>query len=101
MLPREFVGQLFTSANVAGFDQRQPLPGLAEPGIVIFHAFELTGEPAGRTHGPKPQREPAAGRPASRNRINDVLLEGAVPFAAGKAPSSLTCFAKKANESHV
>src|SRR5205823_4421640 len=62
MLPREFVGQLFTSANVAGFDQRQPLPGLAEPGIVIFHAFERTGERAGRTLGSQPQVGSEQGR---------------------------------------
>src|SRR5947208_3093739 len=85
MLPRKFVGQLFTSANVARFDQREALPGFAEPSIIIFHAFERAGERAGRTLGTQSQIEPEQNRLARRKGFYESFREAVVPFVIGQS----------------
>ena len=47
MLAQKFVSQLPAAGDAAGFDQREPLPGFAEAGIIVFHALERTSQRSG------------------------------------------------------
>src|SRR5207237_1146368 len=99
MLPQEFVGQLFASANVARFDQGEPLPRFAEPGIVIFHAFKRTGEWTGRALRPQSQIDSEQIRFAAGERFYNLFRQSVVPFVIRESP--LTFFAIEENEVDV
>ena len=58
MLAEKFVGELAAAANPARFDQREPFPGFAKTGIVIFHALERTRERPGGAFRPEPEIDP-------------------------------------------
>src|SRR5256885_11507730 len=86
-LSQKFVGELAAAADSARFDQRETFPGLAETGVIIFHARERTRErPAGtfrtETKIDTKQRTVSVG---ARKRLNNFLAQTVEPFVIGNA----------------
>ena len=72
-LAQIIVSQLAIAADPARFDQGQPLPHLAEAGVIIFHALERThersGAPSGRRRRSTRKSEPAGSEAAKVSMI--------------------------------
>ena len=101
MLPEKFVGQLAAAGDAARFDQRQPFPGLAKPGVIILHAVDRPRERSRRSLRAQPQINPKkrARRIVGRERLDYFRAELIEPFVVGQVRRNLSLFA--VDEDHV
>ena len=101
MLPEKFVGQLAAAGDAARFDQRQPFPGLAKPGVIIFHAVDRAGERSRRSLRAQPQIDPKkrARRIVGGEGLDYFRAELIEPLVIGQVRRNLSLFA--VDEDHV
>src|SRR5438105_2051227 len=100
MLAKEFVGKLPTATNSSCFDEREPFPGFAKTGIVVFHAFERTCQGAGLPFRPKAEVDPKKrpGRTQSGKGFHDLGSEEVEPFVITEIRRNLSFFTVKKDE---
>src|SRR3954469_25140683 len=101
MLPQKFVNQLAAAGDPARFDEGEPLPGLAEAGVIIFHAVDRACEGAGCAFRSESQidSKQSAGRIVGGESLDDFCTKLIEPLVIGEIRRDLTLFA--VNENHV
>src|SRR6185312_152112 len=92
MLAEEFVGEFAAPANSASLDQREPFPGLAETGVIVFHAREGAGEGSGGPFGSKAEidSEKCPGRTRGGKGFHDFGSEQVEPFMVRESRRNLS-----------
>src|SRR5579864_280317 len=85
MLPQEFVSELTTAGDAAGFDQRDSFPGFTESGVVIFHALQRAREWTRRALRAKPKidAKERAFSVRGRKRLQNFFGEAIEPLMVG------------------
>ena len=91
MLPEKFVDELAAAGDPAGLDQREPFPGLAETGVIIFHALERARERSRLALRPEPQvdAKERAGRIMGGKSLDNFGAELIEPLMIGEVRRDL------------